>query len=63
MPTKNRRGFVRKKTMVEFRENINEMDHEKVKFLLSLGETNLDDVISQAGHLGDISKREGYHKV
>ena len=49
--------------MVEFRENINEMDHEKVKFLLSLGETNLDDVISQAGHLGDISKREGYHKV
>mmetsp|Transcript_17577 Transcript_17577/g.35010 ORF Transcript_17577/g.35010 Transcript_17577/m.35010 type:complete len:91 (+) Transcript_17577:121-393(+) len=63
MPTPNRRAFVEQKTRVEFRENSFETDPKEIRFLLMLGETNLDTVNTQANHLSSIFSTPGYHKT
>lgn len=63
MPTRNRRDYIAAKTRVEFRDNLHEKDAERIKMLLVLGETNLDDVMAQAEHLTTLSKMQGMHHI
>ena len=63
LPTANRRGYVRAKTRAEFRDHREVGDPDKISFLIMLGETNLDDIKAQAGHLKEISRKGGYHEV
>mmetsp|Transcript_25763 Transcript_25763/g.41842 ORF Transcript_25763/g.41842 Transcript_25763/m.41842 type:complete len:120 (+) Transcript_25763:84-443(+) len=63
MPTINRQAFVRKKARHEFETNQLEVDPEKIKFQISLAETQLDFLLSQVAHLGVIFEHPQYHKT
>ena len=61
MPTENRVLYVRAKVRREFEAHRDERNHEKIAFLVSLGETQLDQVGAHAEHLTKVFSDPGVH--
>ena len=54
MPTSNRAAFVRAKVRIEYEAHRGETECARVVFLLRVGETQLENIKSQAAHLTDL---------
>ena len=61
LPTENRVLYVRAKVRREFEAHRDERNHEKIAFLVSLGETQLDQVRAHAEHLTKVFSDPGVH--
>ena len=61
LPTENRVLFVRALVRREFEAHRDERDPETVAFLVSLGETQLDQVRAHAEHLTKVFSDPGVH--
>ena len=63
MPTRNRREYVVRKTQIEFRDHRSETDPERIQFLITLGETQLETAEIQQKHLNDLYQDNAVHFV
>ncbi|KAG5177858.1 hypothetical protein JKP88DRAFT_226131 [Tribonema minus] len=54
MPTKNRREYIKAKTRREYEDNMGETDPEKIEFLITLAEVQLESAQVQAAHLRQV---------
>ena len=61
MPTSNRASFVRAKVRHEYEAHRGEPDVDRVRFLLRVGETQLDNIKSQAEHLSALFADPNLH--
>ena len=61
MPTSSRASFVRAKVRHEYEAHRGEPDVDRVRFLLRVGETQLDNIKSQAEHLSALFADPNLH--
>ena len=61
MPTSNRAAFVRAKVRDEYEAHRGEPDVDRVRFLLRVGETQLENIKSQAEHLSALFADPNLH--
>ena len=61
MPTSNRTAFVRAKVRHEYEAHRGEPEPDRVRFLLRVGETQLDNIKSQAEHLSALFADPNLH--
>ena len=61
MPTSNRAAFVRAKVRHEYEAHRGEPEPDRVRFLLRVGETQLDNIKSQAEHLSALFADPNLH--
>ena len=61
MPTSNRAAFVRAKVRHEYEAHRGDLEPDRVRFLLRVGETQLDNIKSQARHLSALFADPNLH--
>ena len=61
LPTANRQGYVRAKARDGFKDNKHLTDAARIAFLIDYGECSLENIRSQAGHLGKLFQDPRMH--
>lgn len=63
MPTRDRANYVRRRLRHEYEESREEINPERIKFLIRLAETQLETVEVQAEHLSTTFSSPDYHRT